>query len=117
MGTGAVCFNQELKGLEFLSLMLGRRAPLRMSLWATRTSRTLESPPHGAGHKCSRSAPRRVSSLEQLREAKPWAYCRDVNTVADENPGGMPTVRIMEGAARLVNVLHKLGRIITVSVN
>jgi hypothetical protein len=29
----------------------------------------------------------------------------------------MPTVRIVEGAARLASVLHKLGQIITVSGN
>lgn len=75
----------------------------------------LDSSPHGAGREYSRSAARKAFSLEQLREAMAGIEYRDTDAFIDEIPGAYkPIDQVMEDAAELVRVRHKLRQIINV---
>jgi tRNA-splicing ligase RtcB len=75
----------------------------------------LDSSPHGAGREYSRSAARKAFSLEQLREAMEGIEYRDTDAFIDEIPGAYkPIDQVMEDAADLVSVRHKLRQIINV---
>lgn len=75
----------------------------------------LDSSPHGAGREYSRSAARKAFSLEQLREAMAGIEYRDTDAFIDEIPGAYkPIDQVMEDAAELVRVQHKLRQIINV---
>jgi tRNA-splicing ligase RtcB len=75
----------------------------------------LDSSPHGAGREYSRSAARKAFSVEQLREAMEGIEYRDTDAFIDEIPGAYkPIDQVMEDAADLVRVRHKLRQIINV---
>ncbi len=75
----------------------------------------LDSSPHGAGREYSRPAARKTFSLEQLREAMAGIEYRDTDAFVDEIPGAYkPFDQVMEDAAGLVRVRHKLRQIINV---
>ncbi|MBV1779773.1 RtcB family protein [Paeniglutamicibacter sp. ABSL32-1] len=75
----------------------------------------LDSSPHGAGREYSRSAARKAFTLEQLREAMAGIEYRDTDAFLDEIPGAYkPIDQVMEDAAELVRVRHKLRQIINV---
>ena len=75
----------------------------------------LDSSPHGAGREYSRSAARKAFSIEQLREAMRGIEYRDTDAFIDEIPGAYKLIdQVMEDAAELVEVRHKLRQIINV---
>ncbi|WP_431277834.1 RtcB family protein [Leifsonia poae] len=75
----------------------------------------LESSPHGAGRNFSRSAARRTFTHDQLKEAMTGIEYRDTDAFLDEIPAAYkPIDQIMEDAADLVKVRHKLRQIVNV---
>lgn len=76
---------------------------------------SLSSSPHGAGREYSRTAARKAFSIEQLREAMKGIEYRDTDAFIDEIPAAYkPIDQVMEDAAKLVRVRHKLHQIINV---
>ena len=75
----------------------------------------LDSSPHGAGREYSRPAARKSFSLEQLREAMAGIGDRNTDAFIDEIPGAYkPIDQVMEDAADLLSVRHKMRQIINV---
>ncbi|GAA4373149.1 RtcB family protein [Paeniglutamicibacter cryotolerans] len=76
---------------------------------------SLNSSPHGAGREYSRTAARKAFSIGQLREAMSGIEYRDSEAFIDEIPAAYkPIDQVMEDAATLVRVRHKLHQIINV---
>jgi tRNA-splicing ligase RtcB (3'-phosphate/5'-hydroxy nucleic acid ligase) len=75
----------------------------------------LESSPHGAGRRFSRSAARKAFTHEQLREAMVGIEYRDTDAFLDEIPGAYKDIdQVMEDAAELVSIRHTLRQIVNV---
>ena len=75
----------------------------------------LESSPHGAGRRFSRSAARKEFTHEQLREAMTGIEYRDTDAFLDEIPGAYKDIdQVMEDAADLVRIRHTLRQIVNV---
>ncbi|QXQ09426.1 RtcB family protein [Paeniglutamicibacter sp. Y32M11] len=73
------------------------------------------SSPHGAGREYSRTAARKAFTIDQLRVAMTGIEYRDTDAFLDEIPGAYkPIDQVMEDAADLVHVRHKLRQIINV---
>ena len=76
---------------------------------------SLNSSPHGAGRSCSRSAARRVFTLDDLREAMAGIEYRDADAFVDEIPAAYkPIDQIMSDAAGLVEIRHTLRQLVNV---
>lgn len=76
---------------------------------------SLDSSPHGAGRRFSRSAARRTFTQEQLREAMAGIEYRDTDAFIDEIPEAYkPIDQVMEDAGPLVRVRHRLRQIVNV---
>jgi tRNA-splicing ligase RtcB len=75
----------------------------------------LESSPHGAGRRYSRSAARKTFTHEQLREAMVGIEFRDTDAFLDEIPQAYKDIdQVMADAADLVEVQHTLHQILNV---
>nr|WP_240943252.1 RtcB family protein [Planosporangium thailandense] len=75
----------------------------------------LNSSPHGAGRRYSRSAARKSFTREQLREAMAGIEYRDTDAFLDEIPQAYkPIDVVMRDAADLVEVRHTLRQIVNV---
>jgi tRNA-splicing ligase RtcB len=73
------------------------------------------SSPHGAGRACSRSAARRMFSMDQLEAAMQGIEWRRTSAFLDEIPGAYkPIDTIMDDAKDLVSVDHELRQLINV---
>ena len=76
---------------------------------------SLNSSPHGAGRRYSRSAARRTFTQDQLREAMRGIEYRDTPAFIDEIPQAYkPIDEVMADAADLVEVRHTLRQIVNV---
>jgi tRNA-splicing ligase RtcB len=75
----------------------------------------LESSPHGAGRRFSRSVARKTFTHEQLREAMNGIEFRDTDAFLDEIPQAYKDIdEVMADAADLVEVRHTLHQILNV---
>ena len=75
----------------------------------------LNSSPHGAGRKYSRSKARKTFTHEQLRTAMAGIEYRDTDAFVDEIPQAYKDIdRVMADAADLVEVRHVLRQIVNV---
>lgn len=75
----------------------------------------LESSPHGAGRRFSRSAARKAFTHEQLREAMVGIEFRDTDAFLDEIPQAYKDIDVvMRDAAELVEIRHTLRQIVNV---
>ena len=75
----------------------------------------LQSSPHGAGRRYSRSAARKTFTHEQLREAMVGIEFRDTDAFLDEIPQAYKDIdQVMADAADLVEVRHTLHQILNV---
>ena len=75
----------------------------------------LESSPHGAGRKFSRSKARKTFTHEQLREAMTGIEFRDTDAFLDEIPQAYKDIdQVMADAADLVEIRHTLRQIVNV---
>ncbi len=78
----------------------------------------LESSPHGAGRRFSRTTARKTFTHEQLREAMVGIEFRDTDAFLDEIPQAYKDIdRVMADAADLVEVQHTLHQILNVKGN
>ena len=78
----------------------------------------LESSPHGAGRRFSRTAARKTFTHEQLREAMVGIEYRDTDAFLDEIPQAYKDIdQVMADAADLVEVRHTLHQILNVKGN
>jgi tRNA-splicing ligase RtcB len=78
----------------------------------------LESSPHGAGRRFSRTAARKAFTHEQLREAMEGIEYRDTDAFLDEIPQAYKDIdQVMADAADLVEVRHTLRQILNVKGN
>ena len=76
---------------------------------------SLNSAPHGAGRRFSRTAARKEFSLEQLREAMVGIEYRDTAAFIDEIPAAYKDIdRVIADAADLVTVRHTLRQVVNV---
>ena len=76
---------------------------------------SLNSAPHGAGRRFSRSAARKEFSVEQLREAMAGIEYRDTAAFVDEIPAAYKDIdQVMADAADLVTVRHTLRQVVNV---
>jgi tRNA-splicing ligase RtcB len=75
----------------------------------------LESSPHGAGRRFSRTTARRTFTHEQLREAMAGIEFRDTEAFLDEIPAAYKDIDVvMADASDLVEVRHTLRQILNV---
>jgi tRNA-splicing ligase RtcB (3'-phosphate/5'-hydroxy nucleic acid ligase) len=75
----------------------------------------LQSSPHGAGRRFSRSAARRRFSHDELRAAMTGIEFRDTDAFLDEIPGAYKDIdQVMADAADLVETLHTLRQLVNV---
>lgn len=75
----------------------------------------LNSSPHGAGRRFSRSAARRQFSTEELRAAMVGIEYRDTDAFIDEIPQAYKDIdQVMQDAVDLVEIRHTLRQIINV---
>jgi len=78
----------------------------------------LNSAPHGAGRRYSRSAARRTFTHAQLRAAMRGIEYRDTDAFIDEIPDAYkPIAQVMADAADLVEVRHTLRQLVNVKGN
>jgi len=78
----------------------------------------LESSPHGAGRRFSRTTARKTFTHEQLREAMTGIEYRDTDAFLDEIPAAYKDIdRVMADASDLVEVRHTLHQILNVKGN
>lgn len=78
----------------------------------------LESSPHGAGRRFSRTTARKTFTHEQLREAMVGIEFRDTDAFLDEIPAAYKDIDVvMADAADLVEVRHTLRQILNVKGN
>jgi tRNA-splicing ligase RtcB len=78
----------------------------------------LESSPHGAGRRFSRTTARKTFTHEQLREAMAGIEFRDTDAFLDEIPQAYKDIdQVMADAADLVEVRHTLHQILNVKGN
>ena len=78
----------------------------------------LESSPHGAGRRFSRSAARKAFTHEQLREAMVGIEFRDTDAFLDEIPRAYKDIdQVMTDAVDLVEVRHTLHQLLNVKGN
>ena len=76
---------------------------------------SLNSSPHGAGRRYSRSAARRTFSQEDLRTAMKGIEYRDTDAFVDEIPAAYKDIdRVMADAADLVEIRHTLRQVVNV---
>jgi tRNA-splicing ligase RtcB len=76
---------------------------------------SLNSSPHGAGRRYSRSAARRTFTREQLRAAMKGIEYRDTDAFLDEIPAAYKDVeQVMDDAKDLVEIRHTLHQIVNV---
>ncbi|GAB7191464.1 RtcB family protein [Kineococcus sp. NUM-3379] len=76
---------------------------------------SLNSSPHGAGRRLSRTKARKRFSVEQLREAMAGIEYRDTDAFLDEHPLAYKDVdRVMADAADLVEIVHTLRQVVNV---
>jgi tRNA-splicing ligase RtcB len=79
---------------------------------------SLNSSPHGAGREYSRNAARRTFSLEELKKAMRGIEFRASEAFIDEIPAAYkPIDVVMQDAADLVTVRHKLRQLVNVKGN
>jgi tRNA-splicing ligase RtcB len=79
---------------------------------------SLNSSPHGAGREYSRNAARRTFSLDELKKAMRGIEFRASEAFIDEIPAAYkPIDQVMQDAADLVKVRHKLRQLINVKGN
>ncbi|UEL27703.1 RtcB family protein [Pseudarthrobacter sp. L1SW] len=79
---------------------------------------SLNSSPHGAGREYSRNAARKAFSLEELKKAMRGIEFRASEAFIDEIPAAYkPIDVVMQDAADLVSVRHKLRQLINVKGN
>jgi tRNA-splicing ligase RtcB len=79
---------------------------------------SLNSSPHGAGREYSRNAARRTFTLEELKKAMRGIEFRASEAFIDEIPAAYkPIDQVMQDAADLVRVRHKLRQLINVKGN
>ncbi len=79
---------------------------------------SLNSSPHGAGREYSRNAARRTFSLEELKKAMRGIEFRASEAFIDEIPAAYKSIdQVMQDAADLVTVRHKLRQLINVKGN
>jgi tRNA-splicing ligase RtcB len=78
----------------------------------------LESSPHGAGRRFSRTAARKAFTHEQLREAMVGIEFRDTDAFLDEIPQAYKDIdQVMADAGDLVEVRHTLHQLLNVKGN
>lgn len=76
---------------------------------------SLNSSPHGAGRRFSRSAARKQFTHEQLRQAMVGIEYRDTDAFLDEIPGAYKDIdQVMADSADLVEIRHTLRQIVNV---
>ncbi|PCN46659.1 RNA-splicing ligase RtcB [Curtobacterium sp. 'Ferrero'] len=76
---------------------------------------SLESSPHGAGRRFSRSAARRTFTHDELRAAMVGIEYRDTDAFLDEIPAAYKDIdQVMADAADLVRVRHTLRQVVNV---
>jgi tRNA-splicing ligase RtcB len=76
---------------------------------------SLNSSPHGAGRRYSRTAARRTFTAEDLRAAMVGIEYRDTDAFLDEIPGAYKDVeQVMADAADLVEIRHTLRQLVNV---
>ncbi|GAA4977511.1 RtcB family protein [Kineococcus glutinatus] len=76
---------------------------------------SMNSSPHGAGRRLSRTRARRTFTGAQLREAMAGIEYRDTDAFLDEHPLAYKDVdRVMADAADLVEVVHVLRQVVNV---
>jgi tRNA-splicing ligase RtcB (3'-phosphate/5'-hydroxy nucleic acid ligase) len=79
---------------------------------------SLNSSPHGAGREYSRNAARKAFSLEELKKAMRGIEFRASEAFIDEIPAAYkPIDQVMQDAADLVTVRHKLRQLVNVKGN
>jgi tRNA-splicing ligase RtcB len=79
---------------------------------------SLNSSPHGAGREYSRNAARRTFSLDELKKAMRGIEFRASEAFIDEIPAAYKSIdQVMQDAADLVTVRHKLRQLINVKGN
>ena len=79
---------------------------------------SLNSSPHGAGREYSRNAARKTFSLEELKRAMRGIEFRASEAFIDEIPAAYkPIDQVMQDAADLVTVRHKLRQLVNVKGN
>jgi tRNA-splicing ligase RtcB len=79
---------------------------------------SLNSSPHGAGREYSRNAARRTFTLDELKKAMRGIEFRASEAFIDEIPAAYkPIDQVMQDAADLVKVRHKLRQLINVKGN
>ncbi|MCQ6271234.1 RtcB family protein [Pseudarthrobacter sp. R1] len=79
---------------------------------------SLNSSPHGAGREYSRNAARKTFSLEELKKAMRGIEFRASEAFIDEIPAAYKSIdQVMQDAADLVTVRHKLRQLINVKGN
>lgn len=79
---------------------------------------SLNSSPHGAGREYSRNAARKAFSLEELKKAMRGIEFRASEAFIDEIPAAYkPIDVVMQDAADLVSVRHKLRQLVNVKGN
>jgi tRNA-splicing ligase RtcB (3'-phosphate/5'-hydroxy nucleic acid ligase) len=79
---------------------------------------SLNSSPHGAGREYSRNAARKAFSLEELKKAMRGIEFRASEAFIDEIPAAYkPIDQVMQDAADLVSVRHKLRQLVNVKGN
>lgn len=77
--------------------------------------RAINSAPHGAGRRYSRSAARRTFSVDDLRGAMAGIEYRDTDAFIDEIPAAYKDIdQVMADAADLVRPLHQLHQLVNV---
>ena len=75
----------------------------------------LNSSPHGAGRRCSRTAARKTFSRAQLDAAMQGIEWRRTSAFLDEIPGAYKDIdTVMEDAKDLVEIRHQLRQIVNV---
>ena len=76
---------------------------------------SLNSSPHGAGRRYSRSAARRTFTAEDLRTAMAGIEYRDTDAFLDEIPAAYKDIdTVMADAADLVEIRHTLRQVVNV---
>ncbi|MDE8585809.1 RtcB family protein [Arthrobacter sp. NQ4] len=79
---------------------------------------SLNSSPHGAGREYSRNAARKAFTLEELKRAMKGIEFRASEAFIDEIPAAYkPIDQVMQDAADLVTVRHKLRQLVNVKGN
>jgi tRNA-splicing ligase RtcB len=76
---------------------------------------SFESCSHGAGRKMSRTAARKLFTVEQHRAATAGVECRKDSEVIDETPAAYKDIdAVMDAQKDLVEIVHTLKQVICV---